>query len=178
MLKEIVIAVEAYFRAHRFISKHRLWKWILIPGILYMILFVVGMYVFWHSSDAAVSYITSRLRIDKWVHRQQSDILSFLFVMGEMMVRLILIFFYFSLFKYLFLILGSPLFAYLSEKTESIMEGRDFPFSFSQFIERCLQGHKAGIKKYFMANRVYRFYIDPFIFSRSWLDYAPDNAFR
>ena len=34
------------------------------------------------------------------------------------------------MFKYIFLIIGSPLFAYLSEKTEAIIEGKDFPFSF------------------------------------------------
>ena len=99
MLKELIIAIESYFKAHRFISKHRLWKWIIIPGLLYMILFIVGMYVFWQSSDAAVSYITSKLGIGKWVHQQGSDLLSFLFVMGELMVRLILIFFYFSSFR-------------------------------------------------------------------------------
>lgn len=146
MLKEIVIAIESYFRAHRFISKHRLWKWIIIPGILYMLLFMAGMYVFWQSSDAAVSYITGSLGIDKWVHRQQSGLLSFLFVMGEMMVRLILIFFYFSLFKYMFLIIGSPLFAYLSEKTESIMEGKDFPFSFKQLLNDVYRGIRLALR--------------------------------
>jgi len=105
-----------------------------------MALFVVGMYVFWKSSDAAVSWLTGSLGIDKWVHRQDSGILSFFFVMGEMMVRLILIFFYFSLFKYLFLIIGSPVFAYLSEKTESIIEGKDFPFSFAQFVRDVYRG--------------------------------------
>ena len=50
------------------------------------------------------------------------------------MVRIILVFFYFSLFKYLFLIIGSPLFGYLSEKTESIIEGREFPFSWKQLF--------------------------------------------
>jgi CysZ protein len=140
LLKEIVIAIESFFKAHRFIRKHRLWKWIIIPGFLYMLLFIFGMYVFWESSNAVVSYISGRLGIDKWVHRQDSDLLSFLFLMGEMMVRLILIFFYFSLFKYLFLIIGSPVFAYLSEKTESIIEGRDFPFSFAQLINDIYRG--------------------------------------
>lgn len=146
MLKEIVIAIESYFKAHRFISKHRLWKWILIPGILYMIVFLFGMYIFWMSSDAAVSYITGRLGIDKWVHKQGSGLLSFLFLMGEMMVRLILIFFYFSLFKYIFLIIGSPVFAYLSEKTESIIEGRDYPFSLSQLLRDILRGIKLALR--------------------------------
>ncbi len=146
MLKEIIIAIESYFKAHRFISKHRLWKWIIIPGILYTILFMAGMYVFWKSSDAAVSYLTHSLGIDKWVHQQANGIISFFIVMGELMVRLILIFFYFSLFKYLFLILGSPLFAYLSEKTEAIMEGKEYPFNFQQMLNDVYRGIKLALR--------------------------------
>ena len=111
-----------------------------------MLLFLVGMYVFWHSSNIVISYITGTLGIDKWVHRQGSDILSFVFLMSEMMVRLILIFFYFSLFKYLFLILGSPVFAYLSEKTESIIEGRDTPFSFVQLLKDIYRGIRLALR--------------------------------
>jgi CysZ protein len=111
-----------------------------------MIMFLAGMLLFWHSSDAAVSWLTGRVGIDKWVHRQESDVLSFFFVMGEMMVRLILILFYFSLFKYLFLIIGSPVFAYLSEKTESIIDGRDFPFSFVQFLNDVYRGIRIALR--------------------------------
>lgn len=146
MLKEIVIAIESYFRAHRFIRKHRLWKWILIPGFFYMILFLVGMYFFWQSSNYVVSYVTGNLGIDKWVDRQDSDLLSFLFLMGEMMVRLILIFFYFSLFKYVFLIIGSPVFAYLSERTEAIIEGKDFPFSLKQLLKDIARGVRLALR--------------------------------
>ena len=111
-----------------------------------MILFLFGMYVFWQSSNAVVSYISGTLGIDKWVHRQASDLLSFLFLMGEMMVRLILIFFYFSLFKYLFLIIGSPVFAYLSERTEAIIEGKDFPFSFVQLVKDVFRGIRLALR--------------------------------
>ena len=146
MLKEIVIAIQSYFRAHQFISKHQLWKWILIPGFLYMVLFIVGMFFFWQSSDAAVSYLTHRLGVDRWLHQQKSGILSFIFLMGEIMIRLILVLFYFSLFKYLFLIIGSPLFAYLSEKTESIIEGKDFPFSFRQLMKDIIRGVRLALR--------------------------------
>jgi len=111
-----------------------------------MFLFLFGMYVFWQSSNAVVSYISGTLGIDKWVHRQGSDLLSFLFLMGEMMVRLILIFFYFSLFKYLFLIIGSPVFAYLSERTEAIIEGKDFPFSFVQLVKDVFRGIRLALR--------------------------------
>lgn len=105
-----------------------------------MLLFLGGMYIFWESSDAAVTSISHGLGLDKWVHEQESWLLSFLFLMGELMVRLIIIFFYFSLFKYLFLIIDSPLFAYLSERTEAIMEGKDFAFDFRQFLKDIYRG--------------------------------------
>jgi len=58
----------------------------------------------------------------------------------------ILVFFYFSLFKYLFLIIGSPVFAYLSEKTSSIIEGRGFPFSFSQLLKDAWRGIRLAFR--------------------------------
>jgi len=140
LLKEIVIAFQSYIKAHQFIVKYRLWKWILIPGLLYMILFSTGMYFFWKSSNEAVTWLSHVLGIEGWLHRQQSLALSFLFVMGGIMVRLILVFFYFSLFKYFFLIVGSPVFAYLSEKTESLIEGKEFPFSLKQLLKDMVRG--------------------------------------
>jgi CysZ protein len=123
-----------------------LWKWIIIPGILYTLMFCAGMYFFWTSSDNAVSRLSAFIGVDRWLHHQQSEILSFLFMMGGIMVRLILVFFYFSLFKYLFLIIGSPLFAYLSEKTEAIIEGKDFPFNFSQLLKDIVRGIRVALR--------------------------------
>jgi CysZ protein len=146
LLKEIVIAIQSYFKAHQFIVKHRLWKWIILPGLLYMVLFCMGMYFFWESSDQAVTYLSDLIGIDKWLHRQQSAALSFLFVMGGIMVRLILVLFYFSLFKYLFLILGSPLFSYLSEKTESIIQGKESSFTVRQMLRDMARGISLALR--------------------------------
>jgi CysZ protein len=146
LLKEIIIAIQSYFDAHRFIKEHRLWKWILIPGIIYTLLFILGMYVFWNSSDSAVTLLSRTIGLEAWLQRQRSEWLSFLFVMIGMMLRLLLVFFYFSLFKYLFLIIGSPVFAYLSEKTSSIIEGRDFPFSMSQLLKDAWRGIKLALR--------------------------------
>ena len=66
--------------------------------------------------------------------------------MAGMMLRLILVFFYFSLFKYLFLIIGSPVFAYLSEKTSSIIEGREYPFDAKQLIKDAWRGIKLALR--------------------------------
>lgn len=146
MLKEIIIAIQSYFDAHRFIRQHRLWKWILIPGIIYTILFAVGIYFFLNSADSAVTWLSKRIGIEVWLQKQRSEWLSFLFVMVGMMLRLILVLFYFSLFKYLFLIIGSPVFAYLSEKTTSIIEGKEFPFSTAQLFRDAWRGTRLALR--------------------------------
>jgi CysZ protein len=146
LLKEIIIAIQSYIDAHHFIRKHRLWKWILIPGIIYTLLFIVGIYYFFISSGNAVTLLSRTMGVEAWLQKERSEWLSFLFLMIGMMLRLVLVFFYFSLFKYLFLIIGSPVFAYLSEKTTSIIEGRDFPFNFSQLMKDAWRGSKLALR--------------------------------
>jgi CysZ protein len=146
LLKEIIIAIQSYSDAHNFIRKHKLWKWILIPGIIYTILFGVGIYFFWISSNNAVTWLSRWIGVEAWLQKERNELLSFLFLMIGMMLRLVLVLFYFSLFKFVFLIIGSPVFAYLSEKTASIMEGRDFPFNFSQLVKDALRGSALAIR--------------------------------
>jgi len=146
MLKDIIIAIQSYLEAHRFIVKHRLWKWIFIPGFLYSILFCAGIYLFWISSGQAIDSLFSITGLKKWMYTIEGSWLKFLFIFGQVILQLVLLLFYFSLFKFLFLIIGSPLFAYLSEKTEAIMEGRDFPFSFAQLLKDIARGIKLALR--------------------------------
>jgi len=107
---------------------------------------MVGMYFFWNSSEGAVTWLSKTIGLEAWLQRQTNTLLNFLFLMAGMMLRLILMLFYFSLFKYLFLIIGSPVFAYLSEKTSSIIEGRDFPFSMAQLLKDAWRGVRLAIR--------------------------------
>jgi CysZ protein len=140
VLKEMIIAIQAYFQAHRFIKKHKLWKWILIPGIIYTTLFIAGIFLFSHTSSNFIEWIILKTGLKAWLDRINSSFLGFLFTIGSLLLWLILMLFYFSLFKYIFLIVGSPLFAYLSERTEAIIEGKDFPFSFRQLLKDMRRG--------------------------------------
>lgn len=136
----MIIGIQAYFQAHRFIQKHKLWKWILIPGIIYTTLFIVGMYFFGQTSSNFIEWMSYKSGLSQWLTRFDSGVLSFLFAFGTLLLWLILMLFYFSLFKYIFLIVGAPLFAYLSERTEAIIEGKDFPFSFAQLFKDMKRG--------------------------------------
>ena len=146
MLKEIVIAFQSYVKAHRFIKKHGLWKWIIIPGLLYMLMFGVSIVVFGHTAKDVVEYLITTTGLRGWVDKVNSGIVSFLFIFLLGILWMLLMLFYFSLFKYLWLIVGSPLFAYLSEKTESIMDGKDFPFSLAQLLKDMARGIRMAVR--------------------------------
>ncbi|HEX6915235.1 MAG TPA: EI24 domain-containing protein [Chitinophagaceae bacterium] len=146
MLKDLVVAIQSYFKAHEFIRKHRMWKWILAPGILYCILFIISMYFFAGSVNTFIEWIKNVTGLTSWQEKINSYTVDFLLAFGGLILWLILMLFYFSLFKYIWLIIGSPVFAYLSEKTESIIEGRDFPFSWRQLMIDVGRGIRMAIR--------------------------------
>ena len=146
MLKEIIISFQSYFHAHRFIIKHRLWKWILIPGLIYAILFCLGIYLFWISSSSVIEFLFQTTGVKLWMQNMQNSWLSFFLIFGQIILHLVLMLFYFSLFKYLFLIIGSPLFAWLSEKTEAIIEGKDLSLNFKLLINDIRRGIRLAFR--------------------------------
>jgi CysZ protein len=146
LLKQIVIAIQSYFEAHRFIVTHKLWRWIVIPGIIYAILFGVSIYFFSKSATAVIEWLTNATGLGNWIKKFENSWLGFLFTFAGVLLWLIQMLFYFSLFKYVWLIVGSPIFSYLSEKTESIIEGKDFPFNLKQIIKDCWRGTKLALR--------------------------------
>ena len=74
------------------------------------------------------------------MQREQDTWLRFLFIFGQLILQLILMLIYFSWFKYLFLIIGSPVFAYLSEKTAALIDGKNYPFKVGAFLSDIVRG--------------------------------------
>lgn len=140
MLKEIIIALQAYYKAHQFIKEHKLWKWIFIPGIVYALLFMVSMYYFGKTSNQFIEFLSLKTGLKVWLDKMNSGFMGLLFTLGSLFLWLVMMLFYFSLFKYIFLIIGSPIFAFLSEKTEAIIENVDYPFSLSQLTSDIFRG--------------------------------------
>lgn len=98
------------------------------------------------SSNSAIDFMLHKSGVGDWMDKMQNSWLSFLLIFGQLILNLVLLLFYFSLFKYVFLIIGSPLFAYLSEKTEAIIEGKDFPFSFKQMLKDIVRGIRLALR--------------------------------
>ncbi|HEU4858202.1 MAG TPA: hypothetical protein VFT15_00130, partial [Chitinophagaceae bacterium] len=90
MLKEIIIAFQSFEEANQFIRKHKMIKWIIIPGIIYTLMFIVAMILFTRSANDAVTWLSLQLRIEPWLQQERSPFLAFIFVMAGIMLRLVL----------------------------------------------------------------------------------------
>ncbi len=146
MLKEIIIAIQSYARAHRFIQKNKLWKWILVPGIVYCLLFVVSMYFFGKTANAFIDWIMTFSGLGAWLHETRSGAMGFLVTLSGIVLWIIQMLFYFSLFKYIWLVIGSPVFSYLSEKTDQILNDRNETISKTQWLKDIFRGISIAIR--------------------------------
>lgn len=146
MLKDIVIAISSYRQAHYFIGKHKLWKWIVIPGIFYTVVFCISIYFFARSAGFAIDWLSAETGVQRWIESLQNSVASILYTVAEIILWLILMFFYFSLFKYIWLIFGSPIFACVSEKTGAILEGRENRFNAKQLIKDVIRGVSIALR--------------------------------
>lgn len=146
MLTEIIISFQSYIKAHAFIRKHRLWKWIIIPGIIYSILFFVSIYFFFETANSFNEWITLKTGLKSWLDKMDSGLVGFLFTLAALALLVVQLMLYFSIFKYVWLIVGSPVFAYLSEKTDAILNNSDYPFSLQQLLKDMWRGIKIALR--------------------------------
>jgi CysZ protein len=145
MLKELILSIRAYFAAHQFILQNKLWKWMIVPGILYAFLFVVGMNYFSQSSSLFIEWIILKTGLKSWVDSINSDWLGFFITMGSFWLWFTLLLFYFAIFKSIFLILFSPFFSYLHLRVVSIQQNEKFIFSFNAYSKLIFRAVKLSL---------------------------------
>ena len=104
------------------------------------------MYFFGKTSTAFIDYLTQTTGLDNWLQRLQNSWLGFLFTFAGIVLWMVQMMIYFSLFKYIFLILGSPVFAYLSERTEAIKDGKVYEFNMRQIMKDAGRGIKLALR--------------------------------
>ena len=104
------------------------------------------MYFLIKTSTSVIDYFTDVSGVDSWLQKFTTGWLGFLFTFTGIIFWLVQILLYFSLFKYIVLIIGSPLFAYLSRKTEMIQEGKDQSLNFGSISKDIKRGISLALR--------------------------------
>ena len=143
-----------FFRGIRF-SMRNFGLWFLAPLILWFVL-VLGLTSFF--SDSILSYLYDFIEyftgIDLTKNSEFSDWKSILTVSLQWFLNIVVYVFFWYLMsrymKYLVLIILSPLFAYLSERTEEILTGKKYAFEFKQLVKDSVRGAGIAIRNLFI----------------------------
>jgi CysZ protein len=142
--KNFLIAINSYIYAFQLIQKHKLYKMFLLSGLLYAIIIGLGLFGIWHGANAVADSFLNIGFIKNWSTNYNA--LKWLFVILSWGIYLSSFLVYFSLFKYVLLTVASPLYAYISERTESILTGKEFAFSSKQLIIDIVRGIKLSLR--------------------------------
>ena len=133
MLKELIVSIRAFFLAHKFIMQHRMWKWMIVPGIIYSFLFIAGINYFSQTSSSFIEWIILQTGLKSWVDNIGSDLIGFFITMGSFWLWFTLLLLYFALFKFIFLILFAPVLSYLHIRIAAIQQNEPFQFNWSTY---------------------------------------------
>jgi CysZ protein len=143
VISHITNAFDAYLDAIKLLNKHRMWPLVLASGLLYLVLIVCGIVGVYFGMHAIVDWVLDF----SWVKKSQ-DILALKWLIKILIVGVYVaaFFFYFSLFKFLLLAVASPLYGYISERTEAILTGKEYTFSTVQLTKDIVRGVTLSIK--------------------------------
>ncbi|MBI3500202.1 MAG: EI24 domain-containing protein [Bacteroidetes bacterium] len=138
--KQVELGFRSYFNAIGFIFSKGLWWAFFIPLLLNILLFIGGYSLIENLTTHVQDWLKGILGLDS-----DSFFLSKylgVFIAGFVWIFFrVLFFFVFAYYGgYIILILLSPLFAYLSAKTEEIISGKKYPFDGDQWMRDMVRG--------------------------------------
>jgi CysZ protein len=117
LLKEIFIAIHAYFKAHAIVWKKQN-KAMWIMGIFYSCLFMVALYIFFTTFTRFSDLLVAQTNIKNWL-QSSNTLLHFFFITSLVMFNLVVFIYYFGICKYVYLLLFAPIYSYIRFSTNS-----------------------------------------------------------
>ncbi len=134
------LGLKTYSQAMSFMFRNGLGWFFIFPVLFNIILFIAGFYSVGSLSDGLISSLNEFINIEAWDFWGASFIITLIKGLIWVVLRLLFFIIYAYIGGYIILILLSPVFALLSEKTEEVITGRKLPFNISQFLKDILRG--------------------------------------
>src|ERR1043165_675162 len=141
--KQVGIAFRGYGKAVSFIFEKGLWIYFIYSLIIGALLFLAGFGLLHSLADYLEEYIVSSFFSDDMKNSFLGDALNLLLSVG---LNILFFFVASTLNKYVLLILMSPIMSLLSERTEEIITGKKYPFSFSQLLKDVARGSLIALR--------------------------------
>lgn len=150
IFKNFAIGVDTYGDAHRLIVKHNLWGYVFMPGIINLILFIIVFLLGYYTGNYMVRWVFDLLGVSG----EATGFFKFLVVSLHFIVKILVYFLFFiiyiSTYKYIVLMIMSPLLAVLSEKTDELITGNKYKFNLKQLFSDIRRGWTIVLRNLFI----------------------------
>ncbi|MPQ47255.1 hypothetical protein GCQ56_09560 [Marinifilum sp. N1E240] len=191
LIKDFGFGLRTYSEAMHYIFRKKLAWFFIFPLLLNILLFWFGWEYIGNLSEQ------SRVFLENWIDLENADFWGSGFLRATIggfiwIVFKILFFLIFAYFGgYIIIILMSPVFSYLSERTEKIKTGNDYPFQFKQFVRDIIRGIFIAVRNLCIellltvlmfilsfipiigwAAAIFLFFISAYFYGFSFMDYA------
>ncbi len=139
MIDGMLEGISTYTRAIKMLSEHKLWKYVILPGIVSVILttLLIGATITFAGNIGEVIVDIYPWEAGKAIFEKVASILSAL-----LLIALVVF-----LFKYLVMVIIAPFMGTLSEKVESILTGKAPPtVTPVQFVQDIIRGLRIALR--------------------------------
>ncbi len=144
-MSDVKLGLKTYFQSFGFIRKHGMWKYYLYPVAFIVAFAVVSALGFSSLNELITPYVNDFFGVesipgDGWWEQTLSFFKNAGKYLSAFIIWVSMAFIYYKVSKYVVLICMSPIMAFVSEKTEKVLTGKDYPFVWSQFFKDILRG--------------------------------------
>ncbi|MBI9068231.1 MAG: EI24 domain-containing protein [Salinivirgaceae bacterium] len=146
--KGISIGFSSFFKAIPFIFKNKLWWTFLIPIALSLTLYIIGFSFVGNMGDWLKGIINNCLLTEN-SSEFVTGVVKILGGITKLLMQFIFLIIFYYLSGYILLILLSPLFAWISERTDQIINQTDYPFEWKQFFKDIWRGIALAFRNLF-----------------------------
>lgn len=139
--------IQGYSDAITLVRQQKMYGLVLLSCLFYLIVIGIAAWLMWLGIDSMLESIYQWA----WVKRftEWTSSYPWILTITKIGIYLSSFFFFVSIYKYLFLALASPLYAYISERTAEVQLQKKFSFVLSQFIADVWRGILISIKNFF-----------------------------
>lgn len=146
--KDFTIAIKTFPKTWKFIRENGMLKYFLVPALLALILFGTTGYLIYEFVPNLVYWISDLFGYDDWQFKGSGiieKVLNFILGLGMIVASGSI---FFITYRYIVLIVLSPFLAWIAEKTERIITGKEYSFSTAQFMNDILRGIRMNLRNF------------------------------
>lgn len=134
-VKNLLLGYKNYINAFGFIKEHKMWKYFLVPLILFGIIFYVGFY-----------FQDLKEETEQLLQNEGNGFFQNIWLNIKVFFQWLISWFFIDATRYVVMIVLSPLIASLSERTERILTGNKYKFNLKQLIKDVKRGIGIAIR--------------------------------